>query len=492
MALTVTTEPMEARQLAMTVVVEPERVQRELLAAARKVSQQYRIPGFRQGKAPYSIVVQYVGAPALYNEFAERLGTEVYREAVEQAKIEPYAVAGLDIETLEPLTYKYMVPLEPIVNLGDYRSLRVEQEVPAVTDEEIDARLEAYRDEYAAMAEVERPSAYGDLLTLDVKSVIVADDASGENAEETVVLNETDWDVTPDQENPMDPPGFDEALLGLRPGEEKEFVLSWPEGSQSIYAGKQARFQVKLHKIQANEKPALDDAFAQLVGPDFPTLDALKDDVRATLLEEKTQAADNAYLEKVLNTLVEQSTMDYPPVVVEDQIDVMVGEFERQLRQYGVDDLDAFLGQMNQTREQYRENLRAQAEIIARQNLVISEIYRLEGITVSDAEIEERITTMVGTPGDENAESANAFAEMMRAGAGRAILESQILRDKALERLLAIVRGDELPPLPAGTQTTETQATEAQTAESADAPAAEAEATTEAEPQPEGEAADAA
>ncbi len=87
-----------------------------------------------------------------------------------------------------------------------------------------------------------------------------------EGGEEIVVLDESDWDVTPDEENPMDPPGFDEALLGLTPGDEKDFVLSWPAESQSVHAGKQANFHVKVHKIQATTQPALDDSFAQLVG----------------------------------------------------------------------------------------------------------------------------------------------------------------------------------------------------------------------------------
>ena len=113
--------------------------------------------------------------------------------------------------------------------------------------------MEAYRKEYAGWQETERPSEYGDMMNIDVKSVIAADEGSDE--EEIVVLEETDWDVTPDEENPMEPAGFDEALLGMTPGEEKEFSLAWPEESQSIYAGKTADFSVKLNSNQSYEKP---------------------------------------------------------------------------------------------------------------------------------------------------------------------------------------------------------------------------------------------
>jgi trigger factor len=166
-------------------------------------------------------------------------------------------------------------------------------------------------------------------------------------------------------------------------------------------------------------------------------------------LEAKMKEAENNYLQQVLDKLIEQSSLNYPPVVVEDQIDMMVNEFERQLRQYGIENVEAYLTQVGQNIEDYRESLRPQAEIVAKQNLVISELYRVEGIEVTEEEIEARIQTMLGeNTGETENESMRAFAEMMRAGSGRSILESQILQEKALQRLLAIARGEELPDRP--------------------------------------------
>lgn len=444
MSLTIRTEPMENRQLALKVEVPQERVEQELHKAARKLAGQYRIPGFRKGKAPYHLVVQYVGLPALFDEFIEKLGDEVYRTALEQEKIEPYAMASLDIDSLEPLTYSFTVPLEPEVHLGDYRSLRLEEEEPVVDEADVDARIEEIRSQHSAWTELNRPSQYGDTLTLDVKSVIVP--AEGEEGDEdTVVLDESDWDVTLDRESPMDPPGLDDALLGMSPGEEKEVTLAWPEDSRSIYAGKQAVFHIKLHKIEALEKPELNDEFAQLVGPDYATLEDLKAGIRAGLIDDRKAEAEEAYLSKALDQLVEQSQMVYPPVVVEDQIDAMSSEFERQVRRYGFDNLESYLNQVEQTREQYRDSLREQAEITARRNLVISELYQKEGIEATDEEVEERIRAMFGDVGDEAAEAASVYRDIMRTGSGRSILISQILQQKALERLLAIVRGEEIP-----------------------------------------------
>jgi trigger factor len=427
------------------VEVDQQRVNKELQKAAQKVASDYRIPGFRKGKAPYHIVVQMLGVQTLYSQFVDDLGQEVFKSALEQEGITPYATASLEEVKFDPLTYTVLVPMEPEVNLGDYRALRVDKDVAEVNEAEIATRLESYRDQHAGWQELSRPSQFGDMLNINVKSVIIP--AEGESsAEETVVLDETDWDVTPDQENPMEPPGFDEALLGLAAGAEKEFVLGWPAESQSIYAGKSAQFQVQVNKIQAYEKPELNDAFAQLVGPDFATLDDLKANIRTTLEEQAKSNAENAYAEKVLNALVAQSALNYPPVVIEDQLDTMINEFEQTLRRIGIEGLEQYLKQVGgQTLPEYRERLRPEAQRLAEQNLVLSEVLRTEKLVISETEMEERIQTLVGSQQNASAEEATNLAEMFRSGSARPVIESQMLREKALQRLLDIAQGKEVP-----------------------------------------------
>lgn len=458
MALKVTTEPMENRQLAVSIEVPQERVEKELRKAASKLATEYRMPGFRKGKAPYNLVVQYFGVQALYNEFVDELGQAVYKEAMEQEKFEPYAQASLIDIDFEPLVYKLTVPLEPVIDLGDYRSIRVEADPVEVSDEDVDKRLESHRDRLASWRDVERPSQYGDMMNIDVRSVILP--AEGEEAgEETVVLDESDWDVTPDQENPMEPAGFDEALIGLAPGEEKEFVLGWPADSQSIYAGKEAKFHVRVNGIQAYEKPELNDDLAALVGPDYETLEDLKNSIRETLTETAAKEADNAFLEKALDAVLAQATLDYPPTVVDDQLDAMMSDYEQRLRQLGIESLEEFLRQSGQDPDEYRESQRESAKRIAERNLLISELLRAEQIEVTEEDIEAKIGEIVGEPeGEDEAarDSAKSFAEMLRSGGGRPLLESQILQEKTLDRLLAIVRGEEVPELSAAPVAEET------------------------------------
>ena len=445
MSFTVTTEPRENRQLAVTIEVSKDQVDKELRKAAAKVAGQYRIPGFRKGKAPYHIVVQQFGLANLYSEFIDDLGQELFREAIAQEKIEPYAQSSLEDIQLEPLTYKLIVPLEPEVKLGDYYNLRVEEDAVEIDEGEVDRRLETYRDEYAGWRDVERPSQFGDLLSVDVKSVIVPAEGD-DSAEETVVLDETDWDITLDEENPMEPAGFDRELLGMRAGEEKDFVLGWPADSQSIYAGKQAQFHVKINNVQGYEKPELDDALAQLVGPDYATLEDLRQSIRDSLEEEESNRARSRYIDKVLDALVEASEIDHPPAVIEDQIDAMMQDMDQRLRQFGLDGMNAFLRQTNQSEEQYREQLQPEAAKIALRNLVLSEVIKQEGIEASDEDIEERVKQLVGV--DENGEineSSAELADMLRYGAGRNMIISQVLTESAIALLQALARGEEPP-----------------------------------------------
>lgn len=476
MAFTVTTEARENRQLAVTIEVSKDQVDKELRKAAAKVASQYRIPGFRKGKAPYHIVVQQFGLSNLYSEFVDELGQTLFREAIAQEKIEPYAQSLLEDIQLEPLTYRLLVPLEPEVKLGDYRALRVEEDSVEIDEAEVERRLAHYQDEYAGWREVDRPSQFGDLLSANVRSVIVEGD------EETVVLDEEDWDITLDEENPMEPAGFDRQLLGMRAGEEKTFTLGWPADSQSIYAGKEAQFYVKINSVQGYEKPPLDDSLAQLVGPDFNTIDDLRESIRESLRADSENNARNRYVGKVLDALVEISELDYPPAVIEDQIDAMMQDLDRRLRQVGLDGVPAFLRQIHQTEEQYREQLRPEATKIAERNLVLSEVIKQEGIEASDDDIEERIKQIVGV--DENgeiSESAAELADVLRSSGGRAMIVSQVLTEKAISFLQALARGEE-PPVFTRQPAETTPAGEAEASPAADAagkaeapPAADAE-----------------
>lgn len=491
--MNVTTEPRENRQLALTIEVEQERVDAELRQAARKVSQELRIPGFRKGKAPYNMVVRYVGLPYLYNEFVERLNQELFPKALEQEGIEPSGISSLEDVSYDPLAFTLIVPLEPIVTLGDYRALRVDPVAVEVSDADVDAQVQRTLTQHATWQEVSRPTQFGDSISIDVTSVLL--DENGDVTDE-FVLQESDWEILPDEENPMEPDGFDAALIGLEPGQESEFVLSWSEESQSMYAGRSARFQVKVNAIQAFDTPELTDEFVQELDNDHNSVAELMESTRADLVRSKTEENETAYIEAVFTALIEQSTLEYPPAMVEDQISSNLANVESQVRQMGIESLERYLEMIGQSVQSYRASLRTTAEAQLRRNLLLYEIIENEKLTVPDEEFDAYLEKMLGKPQeiegeepeDEEArqqqeESFKQFAELMRREPNRSALESQLLTEKAMERLLAIARGEEVPEIPADVEEIvdqeEGQETDVQAEED---PSAESEDVSEAEP----------
>ena len=335
MTLTVTTEPLENRQLSMTIEVAEERIDQEMRKAARSLAQKVRIPGFRKGRVPYHILVQFLGREAIVSEFVDELGGKVYTEAIEQEGIDPFYIANLDnIDMEQEVRFHLTVPLEPEVTLGEYRSLRVEEEEVEVDEERVQERIQKILEDNADYQDADRPSQFGDLMTIDLRGAVLDDEG---NETDTVVFDEEDWDVTPDQENPMEPAGLDEALLGLSAAEKKTFEIAWPEDSPSMYAGNTVRFSVTAHKIRSFETPnELADEMAQSVGPDFETAADLLDNIRETVLEEVKGQAEFDYMDKVLEGLVGLTDIDYPPVAVEMQIDQILRNNEMRFRQMGL------------------------------------------------------------------------------------------------------------------------------------------------------------
>ena len=448
MTLTVTTEPLESRQLAMTIEVAEERIDQEMRKAARKIAQQVRIPGFRKGRVPFHILLQFVGREAIIGEFVDELGQDVYKEALEQEGLEPFYMGSLDnVDTEQAVRFHLTIPLPPEVSLGEYRDLRVEEDEVEADEEQIQERVQAILEQNADYVEADRPSQYGDLMTIDLRGVALDDEG---NETETVVFDEEDWDVTPDQENPMEPAGLDEELVGLSPGEEKSFEIAWPEDSPSMYAGTTVRFSVKVHKTQAFQTPPeMTDEIAQNFGPDFETAADLLEDLRENALQEAQQRAEAEHVQKVLQELIDMSDLAYPPVAVELEIDRLVRNFDMRVRQMGMQGLQQFLEMSNQTIDDYRESLREDAEKSLQIELALVEFAQRENLKVSDEEFEEHIGNVAGPlpeDADEEAEKVHADTlEMMRADHSRPHVDSEILKDKSVKLLLAIARGEDVP-----------------------------------------------
>ena len=403
--LTVTTEALENCEVLMTVEVDEKRTDRLLQSAARRISRQVRIPGFRPGKAPYNVIVRRMGEEVVRNEALEDLGQSVFKEALEQAELEPYAQASLEDVTWDPLVMKARVPTAPVVELGDYRAMRLEVEPVEVSEEEVNETLEDLRREQAVWNPVERPAQLGDQVTMSVK----------EQAEDQVLAEQenVEYELTEVDEGS---PGADltTPLIGLSAGEEKE-----------------------MHSVKEIELYPLDDDFAQSVG-DFDTLEQLKENLREDIHQRKQRDADNELGQQALEQLIEDADrVDWPLVLEDEEIDQALDEQDRRLQQSGLN-LENYLTIQKKTRDELREEFRPSVQERLRRSLVLGKFVELEGLSVEGHEITNQIDRMSLMAGEQGTEMRDALATPD----GVRYVANDLITSKATERLVQIVKGE--------------------------------------------------
>jgi trigger factor len=431
--LNISTQKTEDCQLKLTVEVEQERVDAQLKAAARRLANKARIPGFRKGHAPYHIVVSMLGKEALYEEALEVLGQEVYSAALESEDFKPYAQAQLDDVKYEPMVLKFTVPLEPEINLNDYRAIRVEPETVEITDEDVEKAIEQARDEKAEWAPVERALAAGDMAYFKLK--LSAND-------ETLFDGDHNLVVTPGSSAVG--PGFAEAVVGMEKGQAREFDLAYPDTwADEHVAGKTIHFEATLNDVQVKILPDLNDEFAALVG-DYDSLADFRDRLREELKGQEEHAAMHRYEDAAVNKLTELAQICYPAMIVEQELDRMLDEMDGRIRREQNLGLDDYLKMTRQTKDELRQNLRVAAERRVKQSLVLSELARREKLSINDEEVKAQERVLMSAFG----ENPQAIQTLLSTPQGRAVVLRDIITAKSVDRMVAIAKGD-APELPA-------------------------------------------
>ena len=445
--LIISTSPRDDHQLDMTIQLGPERTEQALQRGAKVVAKKAKIPGFRPGKAPYVTVMRMFGKEAVLGEILDDLGEEVYKEALATEKPDIYGQAALDDVKFDPVVFKLVVPLRPTVDLGDYRSIRLDAPAVIVGEADVDATLETALAAAATLQTVEQPAALGDSVLVDIRGTV---------GDETIMDNQ-DWQLTLRGEGGW-LPGFDESFVGLSAGDEKSFDLTYPEDSSSRFKGQVASFQVKVKEVKAKVQPAADDEFVKTLG-DYTDLADYRAKKLAELTEVRNKEATAKLNEAAVDALVERATIGYPPAAVDDTVHSMMNDLETRLSNIGYSLAD-YLRLNGKTVEQYHNELHEPAEKRLKGQLVVVELAKVEGITVSDEEKQaelDRLAQQAETP-----ENATALREVFGSEAGLRVIAADVLSDKALARLRAIVTGQapELPETASLTSQEEVQATE--------------------------------
>lgn len=424
----------------LTVEVPEEQVQPALKAAARKLSQQARIPGFRPGKAPYEVVLRMFGKPALYEAALDDLGNKVYEEALKQANLQAAATARLEDIKLEPMVLTFHVPLKPEVTLSDHRAVRVPYSPPVITEEAVNNVLNDLRDRQATTEAVQRPAELGDVATLDVNGFF----NEGLNPSDFLMADkDVQFNLDASADWPM--PGFANQLVGMSAGETRAFDMAFPaDYANESLRGQVAHFEVTVKEVKARTLPELSDEFAQSVG-DFSALDELTSRIRKDLQRQAERSTEQDYLNQIMEQLLAQAHIKYPAVLLEEEITDMIKDLDQRLREQRLT-LDDYLKIEGKSEDDLREEYKPRAEERLKRSLILGKVVDLEGLKVSDDELVAEVERMSAILPNQ----AEALRKYYRQNAeARLSLAMNLLTQKAQQRLIAIAKGEELPPLPA-------------------------------------------
>ena len=421
----VTAEKIDNHKVVLEIEVAAEQVNKAVEKAYAKLAKQVNVPGFRKGKAPRKVLELRIGKEAILDEAFELIAPAVYAEALEEQKIEPVSRPEIDVVTMQegqPLVFKATVVVKPEITLGQYKGVKVTKTVDAVTDEIVTADLEKMQERHAKMVVVEDAVlAKGDMAVIDFKGFVdgVPFDG-GEGKSYPLEIGSGNFI-----------PGFEDQLIGAKPGEERDVSVTFPEEYHAAaLAGKAATFCVKIHDIKRKEVPEMDDEFAREVS-EFDTLAELKADRKTKLEEAAVQKADREFRSAAVKAVVEATEIDVPDVMVESQIDTMIGDLEASMESRGMK-LDKYLEYTKTTRDMLRTNYRDAALFNVKTDLVMEAIVKTEGLETSPEDMEAELKMMAEAYGTTPEE----VDKIIRSTGRMAMLVESVLHKKATQLVL--------------------------------------------------------
>ncbi len=416
-------EKQEGNTGTLTVEVPAEEVTAGLDKAFKKVVKQVQAPGFRKGKMPRQMFEKMYGVEALYNDALDFILPEAYANAVEEAGVEPIDRPEIDIEQMEKgktLIFKAVVTLKPEVKLGDYKGLEVTRQETEVTDEEIEAQLQERQQAFAEMVVKEDGTVEnGDTIKLDFEGFVDGEAFEGGKAEQ--------YDLEIGSGSFI--PGFEEQLVGLKQGEEKDVEVNFPEEYHAAeLAGKPAVFKVKVQEIKAKEVPELDDELAKEIDEEVESLDALRAKLKETTLEEKKAASETALRDELVEAAARNAEVDIPEVMVNSEVDRMMGEFEQRLQMQGMN-LELYFQFSGQNEEALRTQMNDDAQNRVRVSLVLEAIGKAENVEVAEEDINAELEKMSEQFGMD-------VEQIKKTLGGTSVLENDLRFTKTVELLV--------------------------------------------------------
>lgn len=390
--MSTTVEKIASNKVKLSFDIDSAKFDEAMGKAYLKVRHQVTIPGFRKGKAPRKMIENMYGESVFYDEAFELIFDEVYGPAVDENKLEVVDRPEIEIEEIgagKNMKFTCEVFVKPDVTLGEYKGVSVKKETTVVTDVEVDARVEEERNKQATETEVEgRAVIEGDTVNLDYAGTVDGVAFEGGTAKDQTLKIGSGSFI----------PGFEEQMVGMNIGEEKDLQVTFPEQYHAKeLAGKAAVFHVKVNSITETQLPALDDDFAKDIS-EFDTLEEYKADIRAKLEAQAAEHDNNAFTNAVIEKVLENASVEIPDAMIERQIDSMMRDFEYRLMGNGLK-LEDFIKYTGSDMKTFRENYRGQAEKSVKAHLVLEAIEKAEAIDATQEQIDKQLEAFAAQTG---------------------------------------------------------------------------------------------
>ncbi len=384
--MTIKSTERNANEVTVVVEIDKELMESGVNKAYMKARKSIQIPGFRRGKAPRKRIEAMYGAHVFYEDGLDEIFPEIYEEAI--AKQEGFKAIGrpsltdMQISEDNVVTLTLTTEVYPEVTLGQYKGLEVEKAEVSVSDAQVQAELDRMAQNVASTETVERPAEMGDTANIDFEGFdngVAFEGGKGDNFD--LKLGSGQF-----------VPGFEEQIVGMSAGEEKDIDITFPENYHAELAGKAVVFHVKLNKVTVTNVPAQDDEFAKDVS-EFDTLEELRNDIRTKAQEQAQKQADSAFENAAVEKAAENTTVEMPKALVEAELDTQMERFAYQLQMSGYS-MEQYAKMMGGDVSTMRNAFRPAAEKQAKISVTLEKIVQVEGLSVTDEEIEEEFQSL--------------------------------------------------------------------------------------------------
>ena len=418
----------EHNQVVLNIEVDPHELEEHLEVVFKKAVHRVNIPGFRKGKAPRSVVERQLGRTNMIDDALDTLLPQITSRAIQEKAIDAVATPRVKVLDYEPLIIEAIVAMRPEIALGDYKSYRLDQEDVVLSDQDVDDVIQSMQRDSATWEPVKRKAVMEDMVTMEVVGRV--------NEEAIIDQQSVDYIPSEGSSNPM--PGFSEKLIELDVDKQSTFSLPFPDDYvQHEIAGKQCEFTITIKEVKERVLPELDDEFAKSLGTESETMSDLREKISDDLLKHNQSMSDQQYQETVVQALIDNTSIDLPPLLVDHEVQHMLSEQSEAAQRQNVR-MEDYLKTVGKTAEQLEDELRPTAVQRLTRGLVLTQLRQDEGIEVSQEEIEDELVSII----NDSSEGNENLRQFLESDNGKASIGSILLNRKTLNLLTSLAKGE--------------------------------------------------